>query len=114
MPDQPLLVLTTLPDTGAAESLAVNLIANGLAACISIGEPVRSLYHWRGQTETATEVPLSIKSTRETYPRLEAAIRARHPYEVPEIIAVPIVTGFAPYLAWLAECCGRRPDNENA
>lgn len=98
----PLLVLTTLPDRGAAEALARELLAARLAACVHVGETVHSLYHWRGEIETARETPVAIKTRAGLYPQLEAAIRARHPYELPEIVAVPITHGLPAYLAWIA------------
>ena len=107
MPTQPLLVLTTVPDASIAESMAAKLISDKLAACISIGAPIRSLYHWQGKTETVTEIPLTIKTTLDVYPALEATIRALHPYDLPEIIAVSVTAGLAPYLDWIATSCNR-------
>ena len=102
-----ILVLTHLPDRAAATALARALVEARLAACVSVGAPVDSLYHWHGQIETATEVPVIIKTQRERYPQLETAIRSRHPYELPEIIAVPITDGLLPYLQWItAETAG--------
>jgi periplasmic divalent cation tolerance protein len=97
-----LLVLTTLPDRSVAEELAKELLAARLAACIHIGAPVRSLYHWRGQIETADETPLAIKTRAELFPKLQAAILSRHPYELPEIVAVPISDALPAYLEWIA------------
>lgn len=102
MTDQPLLVLTTLPDPGIAESIARRLVDDGCAACVAVGTPIRSLYHWQGKTETATETPLTIKTTTQAYGALEALLRSLHPYELPEIIAVPITDGLRPYLDWIA------------
>jgi periplasmic divalent cation tolerance protein len=101
-PQSALLVLTTLPQREAAESLARELLVARLAACIQIGAAVHSLYHWRGEIETADEIPLAIKTRAALYSRLEAAIRARHPYELPEIVAVPISHGLPAYLDWIA------------
>jgi periplasmic divalent cation tolerance protein len=100
-PQSAILVLTTLPERGGAEALARELLAARLAACIQIGATVQSLYHWRGQIETADEIPMAIKTRAGLYARLEAAIRRRHPYELPEVIAVPISNGFAAYLDWM-------------
>jgi periplasmic divalent cation tolerance protein len=100
-PQSALLVLTALPQRAAAESLARELLAARLAACIQIGATVHSLYHWRGEIETADETPIAIKTSAVLYSRLEAAIRARHPYELPEIIAVPITRGLPAYLDWI-------------
>ena len=97
-----ILILTQMPDRASAQSLARALVEARLAACVSIGAPVESLYHWRGQIETAQEVPVAVKTRAERYGEVEAAIRARHPYELPEILAVPVVHGLAPYLDWIA------------
>ena len=97
-----ILVLTTLPDQAQAEALARELLTARLAACIQIGATVQSLYHWRGQIETASEIPLAIKTRAGLYPRVEETIRLRHPYELPEIVAVPISYGLPAYLEWIA------------
>ena len=110
MPRAAVLVLTQMPDRGSAEALARALLQERLAACVSIGAPVESLYHWRGQIEMAAEVPVTVKTCADTYPAVEAAIRARHPYELPEIVAVPIVDGLPGYLAWIDEETQRPPD----
>ena len=99
--DSSILVLTTLPERGAAEALARELLATRLAACIQIGATAQSLYHWRGEIETATEIPFAIKTRAALYPRVEEAIRRRHPYELPEIVAVPITYGLPAYLDWI-------------
>ncbi len=96
-----LLVMTNLPDQISAESLATALVEERLAACVTILRPSRSIYRWRGMVETADEVPLMIKTTELRYRELEEAIRSRHPYETPEIIALPIVQGLSDYLAWV-------------
>jgi periplasmic divalent cation tolerance protein len=98
----PLLVLTTFPERTAAEALARELLAARLAACIHIGATVHSLYHWKGEIETGEETPMAIKTRAGLYSRLETAIRSRHPYELPEIIAVPISHGLPEYLGWIA------------
>lgn len=97
-----LLVITNCPDAAVAEDIARHLVENQLAACVNILAPCRSIYRWQGSVETAAEVPLLIKTRRERYPALEAAIRAQHPYEVPEIIALPIGQGLPAYLDWVA------------
>ena len=94
------LVITNLPDRDSAAKLAHALIERRLAACINILSPCRSVYRWKGETEEAEEFPMLIKTTRARYAELEAAIRAAHPYELPEIIAVPL-TGLAAYLEWV-------------
>jgi periplasmic divalent cation tolerance protein len=97
-----LLVLTNLPDRAAAERIADALIGQQLAACVNILAPCRSVYRWKGQVQHDEEHPLLIKTTAERYPALEQALRAAHPYELPEIIAVPIERGLPAYLAWVA------------
>ena len=97
-----LLVLITLPERAAAETLARELLEARLAACVHIGATVQSLYHWRGEIETASETPMAIKTRTALWDRLERAIRARHPYELPEIVAVPISHGSPAYLDWIA------------
>jgi periplasmic divalent cation tolerance protein len=97
-----LLILTNWPDIANARALADELVAARLAACVNILAPCRSVYRWQGKVEEAEEIPLLIKTTAERYPALEAAIRARHPYELPEIVAVPISHGLPAYLDWVA------------
>ena len=104
---QTLLIMTSLPDEASAQALADSLIAERLAACVSILAPSRSIYRWQGKLEVANEIQLLIKSTPARYPALESAIRAHHPYELPEIVAIPVVAGLPEYLAWVAtESCG--------
>ena len=98
-----ILVLTNLPNRGSAQQLAQALIENRAAACVNILAECSSIYRWQGKVETANEVPLLIKTTRAAYPRLEATIRTHHPYELPEIIAVPVSAGFPGYLQWVAQ-----------
>ena len=101
MPRAAILVLTQLPDRDSAQALARTLVEARLAACVSVGAAVQSLYHWRGQIEMAEEVPLAIKTSADLYDALEKAICAWHPYELPEIIAVPIARGLPAYLGWI-------------
>jgi len=97
-----LLVLTNLPERAAAERLAGLLVEKRLAACVSILAPCRSVYRWQGAVRHDEEHPMLIKTTAERYPALEQALRAGHPYELPEIIAVPIERGLPAYLQWVA------------
>ena len=96
-----ILVFSNLPDQASAAKLAAVLIEQRLAACVNVQAPCTSVYRWQGKVETATEVPVFIKTTLERYPALEAAIRAHHPHELPEIIAVPVVAGLPAYLEWV-------------
>ena len=103
MPAEVLLVLTNCPDEETADRIATSLVENRLAACVNALAPVESTYRWQGSVEQTVEVPLLIKCTRDRYPALEEAIRQLHPYTVPEIVAFPVIAGFAPYLRWVAE-----------
>jgi periplasmic divalent cation tolerance protein len=98
---QKLLVLTNLPDRAAAERLADLLVGQRLAACVNILAPCRSVYRWKGAVQHDEEHPVLIKTTAERYPALESALRSGHPYELPEIIAVPIEQGLPAYLDWV-------------
>jgi periplasmic divalent cation tolerance protein len=100
---KPLLVLTHFPDRESAESLAKILVERNLAACVNLLPPCRSVYRWKEALETAEETPVLIKTTEARYAALEAAIRERHPYELPDIIAVPVTAGLPAYLAWVAQ-----------
>ena len=97
-----LLVLTNLPDRAAAERIGDLLIENRLAACVNILAPCRSVYRWKGAVQHDEEHPLLAKTTTERYAELERAIRGAHPYELPEIIAVPIEHGLPEYLEWVS------------
>ena len=97
-----LLVLTNLPERAVAERLAGMLVEKRLAACVNILAPCRSVYRWKGAMQHDEEHPMLIKTTVERYPALEQAVRAAHPYELPEIIALPIERGLTAYLQWLA------------
>ncbi|MDE2600524.1 MAG: divalent-cation tolerance protein CutA [Rhodocyclaceae bacterium] len=100
-----LLLLSNLPDEASAGVLAAHLVEHRLAACVNQLAPCRSVYRWQGQVEQASEIPLLIKTTRERYAAVEAAVRELHPYDVPELIAVPIELGLSAYLSWVAQEC---------
>lgn len=97
-----LLVITNCPDDAIAERIATALIEARLAACVNILPAVRSVYRWQGAVESASEIPLLIKSTVANYPAVEKAIASLHPYELPEIIALPVSQGLPAYLNWVA------------
>jgi periplasmic divalent cation tolerance protein len=96
-----LIVLTNCPDDASAERIARTLVENRCAACVNRLAPIASTYRWEGEIEDAEEIPLLIKCTRERYPAVEQTIRELHPYTVPEIVALPVVAGFGPYLRWV-------------
>lgn len=103
---EPMVVLSNFPDEASARGLAGQLVASGLAACVNVLAPCRSVYRWEGAVEEATEVPLLIKTTRARYAAVEHAIREAHPFEVPEIIALPVTQGLPAYLAWVDQETG--------
>ena len=96
-----LLVVTNLPDRESAEALATLLIERRLAACVNILAPCRSVYRWKGEIQHEEEHPLLIKTVQDRYAELEESIRANHPYELPEIIAVSLTHGLPAYLQWV-------------
>lgn len=98
---QVLIVMTNAPDRATAEMLARALIDARAAACVNIMSPCTSVYRWQGVVETAEEVPVFIKTTADRYPEVEALVRKLHPYELPEILAVPAGRGLPGYLAWV-------------
>lgn len=100
--DQALLVLTNVPDLECAQLVARTLVEARLAACVNLLPAVHSIYRWQGQIEEVTEITLLIKTTSQQIDSLQKAIVKLHPYDVPEIIATPIVAGYAPYLQWIA------------
>jgi periplasmic divalent cation tolerance protein len=98
-----ILVISNLPDRDSAIRLAELLISRGQAACVNVLAPCTSIYHWQDKTESAEEVPVFVKTTREKYPDVERTIKAHHPYELPEIIQVPIAGGLPSYLEWISK-----------
>jgi periplasmic divalent cation tolerance protein len=101
--NQVIVVMTNLPDADAATRLTRAALEARAAACVNRLAPVESEYWWQGKIERAQEWPLLIKTTRARYAALEAIIREQHPYDVPEVIAWPLVAGLAPYLAWVRD-----------
>jgi periplasmic divalent cation tolerance protein len=95
------IVLNTCPDASSAEKIARELVERRLAACVNIVPGMRSIYIWKGVCESAEEQLLIIKTTSAAYAALERTILELHPYELPEIIAVPIIAGLPDYLAWI-------------
>ncbi len=105
----PIVVLTNAPDSEVATRIAGHLVDQGLAACVNMLAPCTSIYHWQGRTESAQEIPLLIKTTDSRYMEVEAAICKLHPYELPEIIRVPIEGGLPAYLQWMSTETKRSP-----
>jgi periplasmic divalent cation tolerance protein len=96
-----IVVLSTCATEADAERLARALIAGRLAACVNVVPGVRSFYHWKGEIESNGEFLLLIKTSRELFGALRAEMETLHPYEVPEVLALPVVAGAESYLAWL-------------
>lgn len=96
-----IIALNTCPDEENAGKIARLLVENGLAACVNIVPAIQSVYRWQGKIEQDNEVLLIIKTRPDKFSQLEVLIRENHPYELPEIVAVPIETGLKEYLNWL-------------
>ena len=97
-----LLILTTCPGSISAKNIAQELVSEKLAACVNVVPGVNSFFSWVGKVDTANEHMLVIKTTKKSYSALEKRIKKLHPYELPEIIAVPIHTGLTGYLDWIS------------
>ncbi len=95
-------VLTTTGERKEAERIARILLERRLAGCVQVLGPVSSLYWWRGRIEEAEEWLCVIKSREDLYEELEKTIRENHSYEIPEIIAMPVVSGSRSYLEWMS------------
>lgn len=96
-----LILLCTCPNMEAAREIASTLVEDGAAACVNIIPGLTSVYRWQGETQTDTELQLIVKTTSGAYRRAEETIQRLHPYELPEIIAVPVVKGLSDYLHWM-------------
>jgi periplasmic divalent cation tolerance protein len=101
-----LLIMTACPSEEVAIDLARRLVQERCAACVNIVPAIHSIYRWHDAIEETREVLLLIKSTEENYPALESIIHSVHPYQVPEVLAIPIEKAAPHYMAWLTEACG--------
>jgi periplasmic divalent cation tolerance protein len=101
-----LVVLVTVPDPGTAAELARALVEERLAACGNVLPGLRSIYRWEGRVHDEAEALLVLKTTRARFEALRQAVLRMHPYQVPEVIALPVEAGSAPYLAWLGAQVG--------
>jgi periplasmic divalent cation tolerance protein len=97
------LIITNFPDKKGAVKLAEALIDQHLAACVNFLNPCISIYRWQDKIESVEEVPVWIKTQRQHYKRVEQLIKMMHPYELPEVIMVPIMNGLPAYLQWVAD-----------
>jgi periplasmic divalent cation tolerance protein len=93
--------MTTLPDQDSARALARQLVEARLAACVNILSPCQSIYRWQGALNEDGEIPVIIKTTAAHYDRIERFVRDKHPYELPELVAIDITHGLPEYLAWV-------------
>jgi periplasmic divalent cation tolerance protein len=102
--DETLFLYTTWPDAETAEAVGAQAVEQGLAACINVFSPIRSVYRWQGAVEWASEVPMTFKTTRARGEALKALIVARHPYELPCILALAVdaAASHPAFLAWIA------------
>ena len=103
VPTDALVVLCTCPDEATATEIATSLLAEELAACVNCVAGIRSIYRWDGQIRDETEVLLVIKTSTARFGALETLLRARHPYDMPEILALPVVAGAEDYLNWIRQ-----------
>jgi periplasmic divalent cation tolerance protein len=100
-----LLVISNFPSIAVARQIGTKVVEMQLAACVNLIPAVESIYIWNGKLETAAEITAVFKTTAASFASLESSIRSLHPYEVPEIIAVPITIGSKGYLDWIARSC---------
>ncbi|MCS7258262.1 MAG: divalent-cation tolerance protein CutA [candidate division WOR-3 bacterium] len=100
---KPLIIFTSYPNRSSAQKIAKILVKNRLAACVQILGPIESHYWWKTRQEKSKEYLVLIKSTKKKYLEIEKTITDLHPYEIPEIIAVPVSLGFSKYLNWMSD-----------
>lgn len=105
MADEVLLALSTFPDTETARRIAEQLVTEHLVACANILPEVQSIYHWEGKVERASETMVFFKTTESRLAAFQAKLKALHPYDVPEIVAVRVSDGLPEYLQWVRENC---------
>jgi periplasmic divalent cation tolerance protein len=105
MANQILLAISTFPDAETADRIAQILVEEKLAACANLIPGIHSVYRWKEKLETAGEVLVLFKTTRDRQAALQKKLRSLHPYEVPEIIFVPVDGGLPAYLSWVADGC---------
>lgn len=103
MTDQVILALSTCPDSATAQRLAEVLVNERLATCVNRVEGIRSTYVWKGELQDDPEVLLMIKTTAGRLGELEARLKALHPYDLPELVVVPVTGGNERYLAWVRQ-----------
>ena len=105
MADEVLLAISTFPDAELARRVSRELVERKLAACANIGSSVQSIYHWEGKIEEGQETLVFFKTTRSRFEEFQLALQSLHPYEVPEIVALPITAGLPAYVQWVEDSC---------
>lgn len=105
---EPVILYTTWPDADTAEAVGAEAVAERLAACANVLGPMRSIYRWQGAVDRSAETPMLLKTTAGQAERLRDFIVARHPYEVPCVLALPVsaAASHAPFLQWITEETG--------
>ncbi|AZY47743.1 divalent-cation tolerance protein CutA [Bordetella avium] len=101
--DDVVLIISNAPDMLLAKRIAHELVKDGMAACVNLGQPALSVYRWKDEIESAEEIPLTIKTTCGRQSAVVSTLQRLHPYEVPEIIMVPVIGGASSYLDWVRE-----------
>ncbi|MCP5140889.1 MAG: divalent-cation tolerance protein CutA [Chromatiales bacterium] len=109
MSDLPLIVYCTCPNHETARRIAALAVDAGVAACVNVLPGITSFYRWKGKLQQDEETLLLIKTRQTVYPKLEALVQQHHPYELPELVAVPITVGLPGYLAWIVQATGAQP-----
>lgn len=105
MADEALLIVSTFPDAETARRIARQLVQEKLAACANLVPAIESIYRWEGKIEAAQETIAFLKTTPARFPELQARLASLHPYDVPEVIAIPLTAGLPNYLRWISESC---------
>lgn len=95
------VVFTTVPDSRTARKIAEALVAGRLAACVNVSDKAQSFYRWKDRLVRGSESLLIIKTVKKNFGRIEKLLKTAHPYELPELIALPVVRGSKEYLTWL-------------
>jgi periplasmic divalent cation tolerance protein len=106
MPERIYLALSTFPDRETAQRISNQLVSEKYAACANILPSIESIYRWKGKIESGNETLVFFKLSKDRQSAFQKKLRSLHPYEVPEIIFIPISSGLPAYLRWVAENCG--------
>lgn len=104
------MIISTCPDKGSAQRIAEMLVEAKLAACVQVF-PIESMYVWQGKVCNENECMLFIKTEAALFDRISAAVKGAHPYEVPEIIQIPVTDGLPEYLSWISDCVAEANNN---